>query len=297
MDLRYPLLLRGSRGIHLTQIGSRFSWAPVLTLIAPLAICACALQRSPTPAPTATPISGSAPSAIPISSPRYAFKIVNRFPHDPGAFTQGLVYGDGFLYEGTGLRGQSTLRKVDLTSGEVTQSLTLDPEIFGEGITLLDNRIVQLTLTSGLGFVYDRQSFTKLDEFTYAPEGWGLTYDGHQLIMSDGTAELRFLDPKSFQETSRVTVNENGLAVQWLNELEWVEGEVYANVWQTDWIARISPSTGEVLGWIDLAGLRGDEPRAGVLNGIAYDSKNGRLFVTGKNWPELFEIELVSERD
>jgi glutamine cyclotransferase len=177
----------------------------------------------------------------------------------------------------------------------VIQSLALDSEFFGEGIALFDNRIIQLTLTSGIGFVYDQTSFSKLGEFSYGPEGWGLTHDGHQLIMSDGSAELRFLDPESFYVTSRVTVTDGDLPVQWLNELEYVEGEIYANVWQTDLIARISPDTGEVLGWIDLADLRGDEPKAGVLNGIAYDSADRRLFVTGKNWPELFEIELVRE--
>lgn len=275
----------------------------LLPLLGMLAIVGCTAQRPPTrmatpispTAPTATPISPAAPTATPISPPRYAFRIINTYPHDPGAFTQGLVYEDGYLYESTGLRGQSTLRRVDLTSGEVIQSLALDPEFFGEGITLLDNRIIQLTLTAGIGIVYDQQSFSKLAEFSYAPEGWGLTHDGHQLILSDGSAELRFLDPESFHVISRVTVTDGDLPVQWLNELEYVEGEIYANVWQTDLIARISLDTGEVLGWIDLAGLRGDEPWAGVLNGIAYDSEGRRLFVTGKNWPELFEIELVSE--
>lgn len=276
---------RGQHGIRRTPIGPQFSRSLILTLLGSLTIIACAPRQFQAPARTATLI----------STPRYAFRIVNTYPHDPAAFTQGLVYEDGFLYESTGLLGRSTLRRVDLTSGEVVQSLALGSEFFGEGIALLDDRIIQLTLTSGIGFVYDQQSFAKLDEFSYAPEGWGLTYDGHQLIMSDGSAELRFLDPESFQENSRVSVADGDQLVKWLNELEYVEGEVYANVWQTDLIVRISPDTGEVLGWIDLAGLRGDEPRAGVLNGIAYDSDGRRLFVTGKNWPELFEIELVRE--
>ncbi|MFQ5944197.1 MAG: glutaminyl-peptide cyclotransferase [Anaerolineales bacterium] len=275
----------GLRGIRRTPIGPQFSRTIILALLGSLTIIACAPQQFPTPAPTATPISPS----------RYTFRIVSSYPHDPGAYTQGLVYEEGFLYESTGLRGESTLRRVDLISGEVAQSLSLDPELFGEGIALLDDRIIQLTLTSGIGFVYDQQSFSKLDEFNYTPEGWGLTHDGQQLIMSDGSAELRFLDPESFQETSRVTVTDGDQPVQWLNELEYVEGEIYANVWQSDLIARISPDTGEVLGWINLARLRGDEPRAGILNGIAYDSERQRLFVTGKNWPELFEIELVRE--
>ncbi len=272
-------------GFRGTPIGPQFSRVLILSILGSLTIIACAPQQFQAPART----------AIPVSTPQFTYKIVNTYPHDPGAFTQGLVYEDGFLYEGTGLRGQSTLRRVDLTSGEVVQSLALDPELFGEGITLFGDRIIQLTLTSGIGFVYDQQSFSKLDEFSYTPEGWGLTHDGRELIMSDGSAELRFLDAGSFRETSRVTVTDSDLPVQWLNELEYVEGEIYANVWQTDLIARISPDTGEVLGWIDLAGLRRDEPSAGVLNGIAYDSEGRRLFVTGKNWPELFEIELVSE--
>lgn len=272
-------------GFRGTPIGPQFSRVLILSILGSLTIIACAPQQFQAPART----------AIPVSTPQFTYKIVNTYPHDPGAFTQGLVYEDGFLYEGTGLRGQSTLRRVDLTSGEVVQSLALDPELFGEGITLFGDRIIQLTLTSGIGFVYDQQSFSKLDEFSYTPEGWGLTHNGRELIMSDGSAELRFLDAGSFRETSRVTVTDSDLPVQWLNELEYVEGEIYANVWQTDLIARISPDTGEVLGWIDLAGLRRDEPSAGVLNGIAYDSEGRRLFVTGKNWPELFEIELVSE--
>lgn len=267
----------------------------LLALFGLLTIVACAPQPDPTPGPPENPIQTSAPSTTPASPPHYTFRIVNTYPHDPEAFTQGLIFENGMIYEGTGLRGHSTLRKVDLTSGKVAQSLALDPELFGEGITLLNGHIFQLTLTSGIGFIYDPQSFSEQAEFSYTPEGWGLTHDGHQLIMSDGSAELRFLDPDSFQVTSRITVTDRGQPVRWLNELEFVEGEIYANVWQSDEIVRISPDTGEVLGWIDLSGLLGDELQAGILNGIAYDSESERLFVTGKNWPRLFEIELVSE--
>lgn len=306
--LHLNLPLRGSFGALYKDInpsprrGLRIGF---LALFGLLTIVACTPQPASTPAPTATPSSLLAPattpsspatsSANPISPPRYTFRIVNTYPHDPEAFTQGLVFENGIIYEGTGLRGQSTLRKVDLTSGEVTQSLALDPELFGEGITLFNGRLFQLTLTSGIGFIYDPQSFSKQGEFVYTPEGWGLTHDGRQLIMSDGSAELRFLDADSLQETSRITVIDGGQPVQWLNELEYVEGEIYANVWQSDEIVRIAPDTGEVLGWIDLSGLLGDEPQAGILNGIAYDSESGRLFVTGKNWPKLFEIELACE--
>ena len=257
----------------------------LLMLFGALVIVACAPQPLTTPALAETPTSPT----------RYGFRVVNTYPHDPGAFTQGLVYENGYLYEVTGLRGQSTLRRVDLNSGEVVQSLALNPELFGEGITLFGDRIIQLTLSAGLGFVYDRVSFTKLEEFSFTPEGWGITHDGRQLIMSDGTAELRFLDPDSFQETGRLLVTDDGIPVPMLNELEYVEGEIYANVWQTDRIVRISPDTGALIGWIDLTGLRAENPRAGVLNGIAYDSEGQRLFVTGKNWPELFEISLIRE--
>lgn len=224
------------------------------------------------------------------------YQVVNRYPHDPAAFTQGLAYADGYLYEGTGLRGESTLRRVELETGRVLQRIALDPEFFGEGIALLDDRIVQLTFTAGVGFVYQRESFALLDQFSYSGEGWGITHDGSRLIMSDGTAELRLLDPQNFGELDRIPVTDNGSPVERLNELEYIQGEVFANVWQTDRIARISLETGEVHSWIDLTGLLGAdrfEPGVDVLNGIAYDADGSRLFVTGKRWPWLFEIALV----
>ncbi len=266
-----------------------------LTLVAILAVAACAPQPSPTPIAPETPVQTPASSAPPISPPKYTFRIVNTYPHDPEAFTQGLIFENGILYESTGLRGQSTLREVNLTNGEVIRSLALDPELFGEGITLFNGRILQLTLTSGIGFIYDPDSFSEQGEFSFAPEGWGLTHDGRQLIMSDGSAELRFLDAGTLEGTGRIEVTDRGQPVQWLNELEYVEGEIYANIWQSDLIARISPDSGEVLGWIDLSDLLTEEDQAGILNGIAYDSRTGRLFVTGKNWPKLFEIALVEQ--
>lgn len=229
---------------------------------------------------------------------RCTYRVVRSFPHDPDAFTQGLVYLDGFLYEGTGLRGESTLRKVELETGKVLQLGSLDTAYFGEGVAIIDQRIVQLTFTSQVGFVYRLEDFTVLGEFSYPGEGWGITYDGSQLIMSDGTAELRLLDPHSFAELGRLQVTDNGAPVDRLNELEYVEGEILANVWQTDQIARILPDTGEVLGWIDLGGLLGAErlvTGVDVLNGIAYDPQGGRLFVTGKRWPFLFQIDLIPE--
>jgi glutamine cyclotransferase len=229
------------------------------------------------------------------STPEYTARVLHVFPHDPAAFTQGLEYHDGFLYEGTGLEGHSTLRKVDLESGKVLQETRLSSEYFGEGITVLHDRIFQLTWLTQRGFVYDRGSFRLLRSFRYPGEGWGLTNDGRQIYMSDGTAQIRCWDPATLRETRRIDVHDGASAVERLNELEYVRGEIYANVWQTDRIARISPADGRVLGWIDLAGLLSPAERrqTDVLNGIAYDAAGGRLFVTGKLWPKLFQIEVV----
>jgi glutamine cyclotransferase len=207
-----------------------------------------------------------------------------------------LVFADGVLYEGTGLRGQSSLRKVDLKTGTILEVRQLAAHFFGEGITIHGNRVIQLTWRARVGFVYDRQTFQLLDTFNYPTEGWGITYDGRSLIMSDGTSTLYLLDPQTFREVGRLEVHTRDGPVSKLNELEYVQGEIYANVWKTDRIAKISPQTGEVVGWIDLEGLLRQEDRnrrIDVLNGIAYDVKNDRLFVTGKLWPKLFEIELV----
>lgn len=225
----------------------------------------------------------------------YTYKIVNSYPHDPQAFTQGLAFDDGFLYEGTGLHGRSTLRKVELTSGKVIRSLRLPRRFFGEGIAVLDQRIIQLTWRSKVAFVYGKRDFELQQTFPYPSEGWGLTHDGTRLILSDGTATLRFLDPHNFREIDRVEVFDDTGSVQGLNELEYVRGEIFANVWRSDRIARIAPATGRVTGWIDLSGILPKQDRetpVDVLNGIAYDAARGRLFVTGKLWPKLFEIEL-----
>lgn len=224
------------------------------------------------------------------------YRVVKVYPHDPTAFTQGLVYLDGFLYEGTGLAGQSTLRKVRLENGEVVQQHRLDAQYFGEGIAVWGNTIAQLTWQSEIGFLYDRATFKPLKTFSYRGEGWGLTHDGRRLIMSDGTDTLRFLDPGTLKETGRLPVRDGTRPVPDLNELEIVRGEIYANVWNSERIARISPRTGQVLGWIDLTGLLSPAERVGVdvLNGIAYDAAGDRLFVTGKLWPKLFEIRATS---
>ena len=229
----------------------------------------------------------------------YTFKIVHTFPHDPAAYTQGLAYRDGFLYEGTGLNGRSSLRKVRLETGEVVQRRELPQEYFGEGITLFQNEIIQLTWKSQVGFVYSLSDFRFLRQFDYPGEGWGLTTSGNELYMSDGTDEIRVLDGGTLKEKRRIKVRDGETAITELNELEFVQGEIFANVWQTDRIARISPRSGKVLGWIDLTGILSAVYRResdAVLNGIAYDAAGKRLFVTGKLWPSIFEIQLVPRR-
>ena len=234
----------------------------------------------------------------PSEIPTYSYRVVHSFPHDPTAFTQGLLYDNGFLYESTGQYGQSSLRKVELETGAVVQLHQLDDRFFGEGLALFGNRLLQLTWRANKGFAYRLDSFEPLAEFAYPTEGWGLTYDGELLVMSDGSATLYFRDPFTFAEVSRITVAAHDNPVSQLNELEWVAGEIFANIWQTDTIARIDPATGQVSGWIDLTGLLSDADRRGsnaeVLNGIAYDPEGERLFVTGKRWPKLYQIELIS---
>jgi glutaminyl-peptide cyclotransferase len=232
-------------------------------------------------------------------TPEYTFKVVHVFPHDPNAFTQGLVYLNGFLYEGTGQNGRSSLRKVRLETGEVLQQVELSPEYFGEGIAILKNEVVQLTWQSQKGFVYNLGDFRLLREFSFTGEGWGLATYGRDLLMSDGSAEIRVLDGRTLKEKRRIKVHDGTMPITRLNELEMVEGQIFANVWQTNRIARISPQTGKVLGWIDLRGLLSPMyrlQRDAVLNGIAYDPAGKRLFVTGKLWPSIFEIQLVPKK-
>ncbi|HUA20715.1 MAG TPA: glutaminyl-peptide cyclotransferase [Bryobacteraceae bacterium] len=229
-------------------------------------------------------------------TPVYGYRVVHVYPHDPEAFTQGLEFRAGYLYEGTGLKGRSSLRKVKLETGQVLQQIDLPPEYFGEGITVINQQIIELTWQSQIGFVYNQASFQQLRSFNYPGEGWGLANDGQQIYMSDGTAAIRCWDPVTLEEKRRFTVRDRGKPVMNLNELEYVHGELYANVWQTDRIARISLRDGHVLSWVDLSGLLSDADRAGpvdVLNGIAYDVLGNRLFVTGKLWPKLFEIRIV----
>jgi glutaminyl-peptide cyclotransferase len=233
------------------------------------------------------------------SLPTFGYTVVARYPHDRDAFTQGLQYMDGVLYEGTGLNGRSSIRKVQLETGTVIQRRQLPQEYFGEGITIFKSQLYQLTYQSGIAFTYDAKTFTPQKTFRYQGEGWGLTHDGTNLIMSDGTDALRFLDPETFAERRRLRVTAGGTAVKRLNELEFVKGELFANVWMTDFVARIDPKSGKVTGWIDLAGLLSPRERQStdVLNGIAYDAARDRLFVTGKLWPRLFEIRVGKGRE
>ena len=227
------------------------------------------------------------------------FRVVAEYPHDATAFTQGLIFTDGRLYEGTGKKGESSLRRIELASGRIEQLVPLDSAYFGEGITILDGKLYQLTWQNRLGIVYDPQTFDRISTFRYTGEGWGLTHDGKRLILSDGTSTLRFLDPKTFDVVKRLKVRAANGAIDKLNELEYRKGEILANVWYSDRIARISPESGEVLGWIDLTSLypaRQRPSKEDVLNGIAYDEAKDRLLVTGKNWPKVYEIEIVPQK-
>jgi glutamine cyclotransferase len=239
-----------------------------------------------------------------LNSPRtaepqvYSYTIINTYPHDRNAFTEGLLIDDGVLYESTGLYGNSSLRRVELETGEVLQTYTLSPQYFGEGIAAYEGKIIQLTWRSQTGFVYDEGSFESLQEFEYSTEGWGITYDGSHLIMSDGTSTLYFLDPENFQKTGQIEVYDPAGSIDNLNELEYVKGDVYANIWMEERIAIINPQTGQIIGWINMTGLQStqNQDMNDVLNGIAFDEKADRLFVTGKRWSQLFEIKLIPER-
>lgn len=231
------------------------------------------------------------------TAPVWSYQVVAEYPHDPDAYTQGLLINDGQLYEGTGRYGESGLRRVEMETGEVLQSHSLSEDYFGEGIAAVDDRIYQLTWLAGTGFVYDMESFTELETFSYPTQGWGLTYDGDRLIMSDGTSRIFFRNPETFEEIGVIEVHDDGLPVSNLNELEYINGEIWANIYTTDWIVRIDPLTGAILSWIDMSGLlpaeAAESDEVDVLNGIAYDPVADRLLVTGKLWPTMFEIEVI----
>ena len=247
-----------------------------------------------------TPVTpnGDPDPAIVDPATRYTYTVDDTFPHDTGAFTQGLAVVGDTLYESTGNYGLSSLRKVVLQTGEVEQIRRLSSTIFGEGLALFDDKIIQLTWKSGVGFIYDRRTFDMIRSVAYPGEGWGITYDGERFVMSDGSSNLYYRDKVTFEELGRVIVRDEDGQVRYLNELEFVKGEIYANIWQEDRIARIDPASGRVTGWIDLEGLLQPESArtgADVLNGIAWDAVSDRLYVTGKYWPNLYEIRLVEE--
>jgi len=227
--------------------------------------------------------------------PMYSYNIINTYSHDARAFTEGLVYEDGFFYESTGKYNESTLRKVDLETGEILKLHKLSDNYFGEGIAIYDNKIFQLTWKTNVGFIYDKDTFSLINKFYYNTEGWGLTHNDEHLIMSDGTDEINFLNPKNFKKVYSIKVHDEFRPITRLNELEFIQGEIYANVWRTDKIARICPHSGKITGWIDLKGLLSPKEYkiAGTLNGITYDKQNNRIFVTGKMWPKIFEIKLI----
>lgn len=253
-----------------------------------------ASAANPTAAPTTVPTPTPTPEP---PAPSYTYKVLHTYPHDKAAFTQGLLVDDGVFYESTGLNGKSSLRKVEIETGKVLQKKDVATQYFAEGLAELNDKLYQLTWQSKVGFIYEQGTFNKTSEFKYESEGWGLTTDGTDLILSDGTDKIRFLDPGTFQVKRTISVVGGGTPLDQLNELEYIDGEIYANVWKTNSIVRIDPQTGKVVGWIDMSGILPDADAAGadVLNGIAYDKTKKRLFVTGKLWPKVFEIELVKQ--
>lgn len=266
------------------------NWRGVLPALALLGLASCGKAGADKVASVP-----SLPAATRSTPARYGYEVVAAWPHDRGAFTQGLVFRDGNFLESTGLNGQSSLREAEAKTGRVLKQVGVPAQFFAEGLAVLGDRAYQLTWQSHKGFVYDVDTFRLEREFAYEGEGWGLATDGHTLILSDGTSRIRFLDPATFQVLRTIDVIEDGKPVARLNELEWINGEIFANVWQTDRVVRIDPATGQVGGVIDFAGLlpateRG--PETDVLNGIAYDAANDRLFITGKRWPKIFEVRL-----
>lgn len=247
------------------------------------------------PASSTAQTNGAASASSPGDIPVYSYEIVASYPHDTKAYTQGLVFLDGLLYESTGQYDQSSLRKVELKKGKVKKKIGVPGQYFAEGMTILNGKIYQLTWQQSKGFIYDLKGFKLEREFAYEGEGWGLTNDGQSLILSDGTNRLRFIDPATFRVVKTINVLNDNQPLTEINELEYIHGEIYANIWKTDKIARIDPQTGRILAWIDLTGLRPSETLVNgenVLNGIAYDEEHDRLYVTGKRWPTLFEIRL-----
>ncbi len=275
-----------------TAARSRLRWSilPVLGLVLG-GVVGCDAKRQS----ASTSSSAASTATTPAAPVSYTYEVVHSYPHDPGAFTQGLIFLNGEWIESTGLNGKSSLRRVEFATGLVSRIIRVPSEYFAEGMTVIGNKVYQLTWQHQKGFVYDLATFNLEREFAYTGEGWGLTTDGKSLILSDGTNQIRFLDPATFAVTRTISVTRDGQPVRLLNELEYIRGEIYANIWQSQSIARIDPATGRLLGLIDLYGLLPDSertPDTDVLNGIAYDAATDRLFVTGKRWPKIYEIKL-----
>jgi glutamine cyclotransferase len=278
-----------------------YIWLNALTLsliVVSIAIVILAGCSSPSFSDNGVPIQNDS-ITVAVDEILYTYRVINTFPHDSDAFTQGFFYTNGYFYEGTGLYGRSSLRKINPADGTVLKQIDLSPKIFGEGITACDDRIIQLTWREHQGYVYEKDTFSLIETFTYPTEGWGITYDGEHLVMSDGTSVLTFLDPVTYKSIRQVKVVDSNGPVTRLNELEYISGKIYANIWLTDYIVIIDPATGNITGRINLEGLINPldypEQEIDVLNGIAYDEENNRLFVTGKLWPKVFEIELIAE--
>ena len=283
--------------------GSKSKRSRVVIAVADLAVAASAallmfaLMRSGSESQSNGTAVNKSTAASDERARRVSYEVVNSYAHDSTSFTQGLLWHDGGFYESTGQYGHSKLRRLEFPSGKVLKETSLSPELFGEGLALVDSRLIQLTWKSHRGFVYDLNTFRLLQEFGYDTEGWGLTYDGKNLILSDGSSDLFYLDPQTFKPIKKLGVRMNGRPVQELNELEFIDGEIWANVWQTDLILRIDPSTGLVASFLDLKGILAPTDKTGgedVLNGIAYDAEHKRIFITGKLWPRIFEIRIRS---
>jgi glutamine cyclotransferase len=283
--------------------GSKIKRSRVVIAVAAIAVAASAalLMFASMRSGPESQSNGTAVSKSTVASDERArqvsYEVVNSYAHDSTSFTQGLLWHDGGFYESTGQYGQSKLRRLEFPSGKVLKEISLTPELFGEGLALVDRRLIQLTWKSHRGFVYDLNTFQPLREFSYDTEGWGLTYDGENLILSDGSSDLFYLDPQTFKPVRKLAVRMNGQPIRELNELEFIDGEIWANVWQTDLIVRLDPSTGRVASFLNLKGILAPSDRTGgenVLNGIAYDGDKKRIFVTGKLWPRIFEIKLKS---
>jgi glutaminyl-peptide cyclotransferase len=266
----------------------------ILSLTVTIILIACSADQV-----TSRPQEGNDRAKSPAGANTFSYEVIKTYPHDPEAYTQGLVFHEDVLFESTGLNGRSSIRKVDLLTGKVLKKVDVAPQFFGEGLALMNGRAYQLTWQSQRGFIYDLAEFGLINTFSYTGEGWGLTHDGRSLIMSDGTPRIRFLDPKTFAVERMINVADGSMPISQINELEYIKGEIYANIYMTDRIVRIDPQSGKVTAWINLSGLLPPEDRRqpdGVLNGIAYDEARDRLFVTGKLWPKLFEIKLKPQK-